>query len=105
MRTMYEYDLYFPNTHHDAAEILRELKRELTEFFGGLTDFRHRSEGAWKFGGVTYRDEVILLRMLGDDRERSRAFLQKIRVNLQERLEETEILIVEREVHSLADRA
>lgn len=107
VRTIYEYDLYFPSVSGERAgtstEVFDDLKVRLTDFFGGLTDFRHRSEGAWKFGGITYQDEVILLRMLGKDRDAARAFLQSIRLELQSKLHEAEILIVEREVQAFSD--
>jgi hypothetical protein len=101
MRSLFEYDLYFPLLgEHGLAELTR-IKKELTEIFGGLTDFRHRSEGAWKMGGVTLHDEVILLRVLGDDRERARATLQRMGLELQQSLDQEAILIIEREVVAL----
>lgn len=103
MKTVYEYDLYYPVTsatgQHSAA-IFQRLKEGLTEFFGGLTDFHHRSEGAWKFGGVTYHDEVVLLRMLGQDQEKARTFLTQLKHELEASLNEEQVLIIEREVHS-----
>lgn len=101
MRALFEYDLYFPMTGERAAGELDRVKRVLTEFFGGLTDFRHRSEGAWKMGGVTFHDEVVLLRVLGDDRTPARECLQQIARELAASLQQEEILIVEREVVAL----
>ena len=98
MRELFEYDLYFPMTGERATGELDRIKRVLTEYFGGLTDFRHRSEGAWKMGGVTFHDEVVLLRVLGDDRGRAREFLQRIARELAASLKQEEILVVEREV-------
>jgi hypothetical protein len=80
--------------------MLQRLKERLTEFFGGITDFHHRSEGAWKFGGVTYHDEVILLRVLGKDQARARTFLRDVKQELEASLNEEQVLIIEREVHS-----
>lgn len=105
MRELYEYDVYFPlvatRSDEDVTAELARVKRQLTEFFGGLTDFRHRSEGAWKMGGVTFRDEIVLLRVLGDDRARARAFLGRIAHELQSSLDQEQILIVERHVLAL----
>jgi urease accessory protein UreH len=98
MRALYEYDLYFPLTGAQAAAELTRVKQELTEAFGGLTDFRHRSEGTWKMGGVTMRDEVVLLRVLGDNRENARRVLRRLAAELETSLEQEEILVVEREV-------
>ena len=103
MKALYEYDLYYPMSSasgpHSAA-IFRRLKERLTEFFGGITDFHHRSEGAWKFGGVTYHDEVVLLRVLGQDPARARTFLREVKQELEARLKEEQVLIIEREVRA-----
>ena len=103
MKTLYEYDLYYPMTSKSGAHsatIFHRLKERLTEFFGGLTDFHHRSDGAWKFGGVTYHDEVVLLRVLGQDQAKAQSFLRELKNELESSLEEEQILIIEREVHS-----
>jgi hypothetical protein len=104
MKSLYEYDLYYPMTSASGARstaVFQQLKERLTEFFGGITDFHHRSEGAWKFGGVTYHDEVVLLRVLGQDRAKARAFLREVKLELESSLKEEQVLIIEREVHSL----
>jgi hypothetical protein len=104
MRPLFEYDLYFPLSGDGAKSVTTELeriKKELTQFFGGLTDFRHRGEGSWKMGGVTFRDEVILLRVLGDDRDRARQFMQDITRELKHSLDQEDILVIEREVVAL----
>jgi hypothetical protein len=104
MKTLYEYDLYYPMTSATGPRsdaIFQRLKERLTAFFGGLTDFHHRSEGAWKFGGVTYHDEVVLLRMLGQDQAKARAFLGELKQELEMSLHEEQVLIIEREVRSL----
>ena len=103
MKALYEYDIYYPTTSASGPQsvaMLQRLKERLTEFFGGITDFHHRSEGAWKFGGVTYHDEVILLRVLGKDQARARTFLRDVKQELEASLNEEQVLIIEREVHS-----
>ena len=47
------------------------------------------------------RDEVILLRVLGEDRNHSRELLRTVARELAASLEQEEILIVEREVVAL----
>ena len=103
MKLVHEYDLYYPMTSASgprSAAIFERLKERLTEFFGGITDFHHRSEGAWKFGGVTYHDEVVLLRVLGHDQARARAFFGELKQELETSLNEEQVLIIEREVRS-----
>lgn len=98
MHSTYEYDIYFPMIGSATSRGLFDRTRErLTEFFGGLTDFRHRSEGTWKYGGVTYQDEVVLLRVLGRDRAAARDFLHSLQAQLKRELGQEEILVVERE--------
>lgn len=105
MNTLYEYDIYYPLTHQSGERsptaAFEETKQRLTQFFGGLTDFRHRSEGLWQFGGVTYRDEIVLLRVLCSDRQAARDFLLKVQRELEIKLKEEKLLIIEREVQSL----
>ena len=102
MTRLYEYDLYFPATATSTAEEkLVALKKALTDFFGGLTDFRHRSVGEWKIGAVTFHDEVVLIRLLHADRDAARAHLQKIKDDLERDLSQEQILIIEREVSQL----
>ncbi len=105
MTPLYEYDLYYPFSAAGALTPTRSqlapLKSSLTEFFGGLTDFRHRSSGTWTMGGVTFRDEVVLLRLLHPDRMQARAFLQNVKQQLERDLEQEQILIVEREIAAL----
>ena len=102
MRTLFEYDVYFPIAGDNAAQALVQAKHELTDYFGGLTDFRHRSEGTWKMGGVTFHDDIVLLRVLGEDRQAARSFLQRLSRRLAAMLDQEEILIVEREVVALS---
>lgn len=105
MNRTYEYDLYFPFVNEGGVratdKLFNDVKHRLTEFFGGLTDFQHRTEGRWTFGGVTYFDEVILLRMLSDDRAQAREFLRTIQRELEAELQQREILVIEREVSRL----
>jgi hypothetical protein len=106
MTSTYEYDLYFPFVNkaglRAADKVFNDTKRRLTEFFGGLTDFQHRSEGTWQYGGVTYYDEVVLLRMLTDERDRAREFLGSIQRELESTLDQQEILVIERQVQRLS---
>ena len=97
---MLEYEIYLPTTYNDDspvdAEVVDGLKRKLVEAFGGYTHQRSRSEGAWKLGGVVFRDEVTILRVLDDGSAKfdMRGFKKEIETSLRQ---ET-ILIVEREV-------
>jgi hypothetical protein len=102
---MTEYDLFIPLRYNDGspveAEKLDHLRHQLTEFFGGLTDMRHRSAGRWKVGGVTFHDEIVIYRVLADRRRPARRFLRKLKGELKAELGQQEVLIVERRVEVL----
>jgi hypothetical protein len=97
-----EYDLYVPLTHNDgrpvADEHVQQIRRTLLEEFGGFTHFPQENEGVWKLGGVVFRDQVVILRVLSDDGPRTRSFFAEWRIELMRRLEQADVLIVERDV-------
>jgi len=96
-----EYDLYLPLHYNDGRAIeshhINRFKKILVDEFGGLTHFPQQNEGIWRFGGVTFRDQMIILRVLARDPDRTRRFFAELRVELMRVLEQADILIVERE--------
>lgn len=82
----------------DAGEVER-IKDSLTKAFGGYTHLRQRSEGAWRMGGVTFRDEVTIVRVLDDGT--SGFDMAALKRRLEELLQQEEVLIVSREVEVL----
>ncbi len=77
---MKEYDIFVPLTYNDGKQIevakLRRLQNSLIEEFGGLTFFPQPNEGFWHHGGVTYRDEIIIFRVLSSQTRSARRFLR-----------------------------
>ncbi len=102
---MKEYDLYFPLHYNDSQPVepqkLSRIKKLLVEQFGGLTHFPQENEGLWNFAGRTFRDRIVILRVLSDNPEQARAFFARLRETLREELRQADILIVEREVQAL----
>ena len=97
---MKEYEIYLPTTGNDGtavdAAIMAQIKRELIETFGGYTHLRQRNEGRWRMGGVTFRDEVTILRVLDDG---TTSFsMPRFKIILEALLQQESVLIVEREV-------
>jgi hypothetical protein len=86
-----EYELYVPLTLNDGTpvdpETLLQLRNRLLERFGGLTFFPQRNEGFWTFGGVTYRDEIVIYRILTDRTRMARKFFRELRGQLKRDLE------------------
>lgn len=97
---MREYEIYVPTERNDGQPVepseLERIKKTLSEAFGGYTHLKSRSEGAWKMAGVTFRDEVTILRVLDDG---SAHFdWPKFKGDLEQSLDQEEILIVSRPV-------
>ncbi len=79
----------------DGGEIQR-IKDKLVKAFGGYTHLKHRSEGAWRMGGVTFRDEVTIVRVLDDG---SADFdMPAFKKSIEVALKQEEVLIISREV-------
>ncbi len=104
-RAAREYDLYLPLRYNDGRPVeqakVDALKQRLTERFGGLTFFPQKSEGTWKIGSVTFRDEMVILRVLADDGASARDFFMSLKEELKTDLQQEDILIVERKVRTL----
>ena len=102
---MKEYDIFLPLRYNDGKPIelrqIHQLQGELLEEFGGLTYFPQPNQGFWKLGDVTYRDEIVIYRVLAADARGSRKFLRMLKERLKVELEQEEILIVERDVDAL----
>ncbi|HMJ13414.1 MAG TPA: hypothetical protein VK524_18475 [Polyangiaceae bacterium] len=105
MQTQYEYEVYIPTVNEEGdaypASLLESYKALLVERFGGVTDFRHRSEGLWRVGNTTFRDEIVLYRVLSDDRARARNELRSLQERMRRELKQKEVLVIERQVMSL----
>lgn len=102
---MKEYDIYIPLTYNDRTPIepakLKTIKQRLLEEFGGLTYFPQRNEGYWRVGPVTYRDQIVIFRVLARNATSARAFLTPFKQTLKQLLGQEEILIVEKEARIL----
>jgi hypothetical protein len=51
--------------------------------------------------GVTYRDEIVIYRVITSNEQEARQFLSDLKERLKEELQQEEILIVERHVETL----
>ena len=67
---MRELEIYLPLTANDGTPIdgakIQWIKDTLVKTFGGYTHFDQRSEGVWRMGGVTFRDQITIVRVLDD---------------------------------------
>ena len=102
---MKEYDLFVPLYYNDGSPVepdkILELKRRLLDQFDGLTFFPQPNEGFWRAAGVTYRDEIVVFRVLASDTAEAFRFFADLKEELKRELNQEEILIVERDVETL----
>ena len=66
-----------------------------------MTYFPQPNEGLWKMSGVTYRDEIVIYRVIATDVASARRFLSGLKERLKRELRQEDILIVERDVATL----
>ena len=99
---MKEYDIFIPLYYNDGTPIesakFQEVQSRLLERFEGLTYFPQPNQGFWKFGNVTYRDEIVIYRVISQDPVISRDFLANLKERLKREFQQHEILIIEREI-------
>lgn len=102
---MQEYDLFVPLFYNDGAPIepakFQDLQARLLDEFSGLTFFPQPNQGFWRMGEVTYRDEIVIYRVLAAKPRAARRFLTRLKEELKKSLRQEEILIVERSVGTL----
>jgi len=100
-----EYDIFIPLYYNDGTPIqptkFQDLQSQLLERFEGLTYFPQPNQGLWKFGNVTYRDEIVIYRVISQNAAGSRDFLAELKEKLKREFQQQEILIVERDVDLL----
>ncbi len=102
---MKEYDVYVPLAYNDGTPIesrkLVRLRERLLEQFGGVTFFPQSNDGFWTLGGVTYRDQIVIFRVITDKARSARRFFGQLKEELKRDLQQEEILIVEKDVELL----
>lgn len=102
---MKEYDIFLPLRYNDGKPVelikFRDLRERLLSQYEGLTYFPQANQGFWKLGDVTYRDEIVIFRVLASDSRRARRFLRNLKEQLKAEFVQEEILIVERDVDTL----
>src|SRR4051812_45224911 len=99
---MREFEVYVPLLYNDGSPVepqkLNRLKARLVEVFGGLTHFPQENEGLWKIGNFTYRDKIVILRVLSADVAKAHGFFTGLKREMLEDWGQEDVLIIEREV-------
>jgi hypothetical protein len=100
-----EYDLFLPLFHNDGSPIdprlFKNLREKLLEQFDGVTFFPQPNEGFWRMGEVTYRDEIVIFRVVAANKGRARRYLRGLKEQLKRAFRQEEIFIIERDVKTL----
>lgn len=101
-----EYDIFVPlveaSGQRYAETVTKDIKTEIADFFGGITDNHYAQEGWWKLGNMLVRDELVIWRVLSDKGPAGDEFLRKIKVRLEKALNQDLILVVRRQVETLS---
>jgi hypothetical protein len=99
-----EYDLFIPLNYNDGRQVEPEkfqaLQTQLLAQFGGLTFFPQPNEGFWTLADITYRDEIVIYRVLTSEQQEARRFLSDLKERLKREFQQEDILIVERDVET-----
>lgn len=102
---MKEYDLSPPLYYNDGSPVelnkFQQLQETLLEQFGGLTFFPQPNHGYWRMGNVTYRDEIVIYRVVSGKSKAARRFLADLKQRLKRSFRQEEIFIVERKVDTV----
>jgi len=100
---MHEYDLYVPLYANGGTRIaatkLRRLKKTLIKHFGGLTEFPQEQRGFWKVGKVTFRDKIVIWRVLSNEpAAEAKRLWATIKTDVAREWRQKEVLVVRRMV-------
>lgn len=99
---MHEFDLFVPLYYNDGTPVesktFRDIQRRLLVEFEGLTFFPQPNQGFWKMGNVTFRDEIVVYRVVTRKARAARRFFAKLKERLKKVLQQEDIFIVERRV-------
>jgi hypothetical protein len=100
-----EYDIFVPLFDNDGNPITPEkfqkLQDDLFSHFGGLTSFPQPNKGFWRIAGVTYRDEIVIYRVLASPTDDAKPYMLDLKARLKRDFAQEEVLIVERDVGTL----
>jgi hypothetical protein len=100
-----EYDIFVPLRYNDGVPVepprFQDLQVRLLEYFNGFTFVPQPREGFWQMGNVTYRDEIVIYRVVTAKVRPARRFLRQLKEELKRIFQQEEIFIVERDVEVL----
>jgi hypothetical protein len=97
-----EYDIFVPLRYNDGSPVearrFHDLRIRLLEYFNGVTYFPQPGKGLWRIGDVTYRDEIVIYRVVTSRVRPARRFIRQLKEELKRTFKQEEIFIIERDV-------
>ena len=69
--------LHFNDGRPVDPEKFQELQESVLSQFGGLTFFPQPNKGFWRMAEITYRDEIVIYRVIASGAERIKAILEE----------------------------
>jgi hypothetical protein len=93
--------LYYNDGTPIAPSVIPAPRVRLLEQFRGVTFFPQPNEGYWQMAGVSYRDEIVIFRVVASNVRAARKFFRQLKEELKRNLRQEEILIIERDVETI----
>jgi len=75
-----------------SQDVLRDIKKELTDRFGGITAYsRAPAEGIWRDGNTKEKDDIVILEVMADELDRD--WWHEFRARLESWLDQKELVV------------
>lgn len=93
--------------YNDGKEIepekIKRIREELIAVFGALTvsSLSAPYQGSWKYGGVTFIDDIIKIEIITTDDRKARTFLRNFKERLKRLLKQIDILITVQDIRTI----
>jgi uncharacterized protein YnzC (UPF0291/DUF896 family) len=104
---MKRYEIYLPLKYNDGKQIepekIKRIREELIAVFGALTvsSFSAPYQGSWKYGGVTFIDDIIKIEIITIDDKKSQALFRSFKERLKRQLKQIDILITVQDIRTI----
>lgn len=104
---MKRYEIYLPLKYNDGKEIepekIKRVREELIAVFGALTvsSLAAPYQGSWKYGGVTFVDDIIKIEIITTDDRKARIFFRGFKERLKRLLRQIDILITVQDIRTI----
>ena len=104
---MKKYEIYLPLKYNDGKEIepekIKRVREELITVFGAPTvsSLSAPYQGSWKYGGVTFIDDIIKIEIITTDDRKTQNFFRAFKERLKRLLKQIDILITVQDIRTI----